>query len=164
MNPSTISALGAESRNGDQHRQDAGDVRADDGQELADDAHPQRQRHRCGDAERLEHDPVEDGRQQRQQRPRVQVAAGLGDRQVPRPQDVRLVGGREPGEDRPPQPRTVGDEVVGEQQHREHLQHDAERGDGELDRLVLLAVDELLHGSVGIVELVDHALWVDRRC
>ena len=42
-----------------QHRQDAGEVRADDRQELADDADPQRQRDGRRRAERLEHDPVE---------------------------------------------------------------------------------------------------------
>ena len=109
----------------DQHRQDARDVRADDGKELADQADPQRERYRRRDARRLEHDPVEQRRQHRQQRPRVQVAAGLGDRQLPRRQHLHLACRAQAAADRTPQPRAVGDEVVREEQHREDLQQDS---------------------------------------
>ena len=131
------------------HRQHAGDVGADDRQELADDADPQGEGDRRGGADRLEHDPVEDRRQQRQQRPRVEVAAGLRARQLPGLQHPLLVLRVQPAADRPAQARPVGDEVEGEQHHREQLQQHAEGGDRQVHGVVLLVADELLHGPSG---------------
>ena len=76
-----------------------------------------------------------DRRQQRQQGPGVEVAAGLVDRQLPRPQHPLLAGRGQPAADGPPQLRPVGDEVEREQQHRQQLQQAAERGDRQLHAL-----------------------------
>ena len=104
---------------------------------------------------------MEERREQRQQRPGVEVAAGLVRRQLPRPQHLLLTDGRQPAADRPAEPRSVGDEVEREQHHREQLQQHAERGDRQLDRVALLVLDELLHGAVGVVEVLDDLLGFD---
>ena len=43
------------------------------------------------------------------------------------------------------------------------LQGSVQGGDGDLDRFVPLAVDEVLHRTVGIVERLDHLLRIDRQ-
>ena len=105
---------------------------------------------------------MEDRRQQRQQRPRVEVAAGLVAGQLPRPQHPLLARRGQPAADRPAHLRPVGDEVEREQQHREQLQQAAERGDRQLHGVVLLVADELLHRPVGVVEVLDRSRAASR--
>ena len=63
--------------------QHAGEVRADDGQELADQPDPQRQRDRRRGADAWNTIQWKSAEMPGEQRPRVQVAAGLVDRQLP---------------------------------------------------------------------------------
>ena len=116
-----------------------------------------------GGAERLEHDPVEEGREQRQEAPAVEVAAGLRAGQLPDGQDALLACGGQTAADRPAQLRSVGDEVEREEEHGQELQQRAEGRDGQPHGLVLLIVDEPLDGAVGVVEVVDHLLGVEVR-
>ncbi len=51
----------------EQNRQHAGEICADDGQELRHEADPQRHRNGCRDADGLEGNPVEESRERREQ-------------------------------------------------------------------------------------------------
>ena len=111
----------------EQHGQDASEVRTDYRQELADEANPQGQSNRRLRANRLEHDPVEERRQQCEKRSGVEVSAGLVDRQFPRIEDTFLTSRGEAGTNDPAKAGAVGNQVVGEQERRQTLKDDPER-------------------------------------
>ena len=67
-----------------QQRQHASKIRANNWQELRDDADPQRHCYWCRGSDGLKRDPMEKCRYQGKQRTRIQVAACLIDGQVPR--------------------------------------------------------------------------------
>ena len=96
-----------------------------------------------------------------EQRPRVQVAAGLVDGQLPGTEHLHLPPGPQPAADRAAQPRPVGDEVEGEQHHRQPLEDHAEGGQRHPQRVVALVGDELLDPAVGVLDLGDHVGGVD---
>ena len=144
----------------DEHREQPGEVGAHDGHELRHDAHEQGQHLGEVEPDGAEGDVVEQRRQQGQQPAGVEVAAGLVDGQVPAPQHLALEVGAEHGAHRPPEAWAVGDEVEGEQQHRQQLEQRAERGQAELQRRAGQALGQLASRPAFLGELVDEVVDV----
>jgi hypothetical protein len=141
---------------GDEHGQHPGEVGADDGEELGDQADPDAEGHRVPQPDDGERRGVEDRREEGQQRPRVEVAARLVDGQLPGVQDPFLAIRLEPPADDPPQPRAVGDHVEGQEQDGQDLQQPAEELRGERDRVVGQRT-----GQLPLVDAVDEVAEVE---
>ena len=144
----------------DEHRERAREVGAHDRDELRDDADPQRERERVRHAEDREHDPVTRGRQQREDRSRVQVAAGLVDRELPRLQHDHLSFRWQHRADGAPEARPVGDQIEREQGDREDLEHHRECGEAGFQRVPGEIFDEGAGGTFGVVELLGEIVEV----
>ena len=112
---------------GDQQRDDRRDVGSHSGDELRDQAHPERQRHGERHAQDGQYHEGTDARDDGQQHARVQIAAGLVDRDLPDAQDLVLPSGRHERERGAAHAGPVGDEVEREERDGEYLEDRARR-------------------------------------
>jgi hypothetical protein len=159
IHASRISARpGTRSGQGDDDRDDPRQVGPDDRDEGRRETGEDGQRHRERDVGQ-EHDDEHQGAvDDRQQDALVQVAAGLLDRDVPRPQDVSLTIRAQQGHDRAADLRGVRCHVEDEQGDREHGEdrahdppHGADQGTAVIGHEVLRGVDARLGGVDGRV-------------
>ena len=106
-------------------------------------------------------DPVQERRHQRENRTRREISTGFFDGEFPYVEHHPLSLRPQPAADRATQTRSVGSEIKREEQDRERLEQRAQRRDSELHRTVGLRVEEVAHGSVRVVERVDHLVGVE---
>jgi hypothetical protein len=111
----------------EQHRDDNPDVGSDDRNELREQPDEQSQRQPVRDPGDVEERAVEDRRQGRELDLGDDVAAGLGDGDIPHRHEHVLMRGREPGADRAAHPRPVGGQVEREHDEREHVEQGVEQ-------------------------------------
>ena len=109
------------------------DVGADHRDELTEHAHPHRQGRSRRHSEEEQDQEGEQAGDDGQHRSRVDIAAGLVDRDLPDVQRLALSIGRHHRQQRAPPRWALGDEVIGEKGNRHHLEDGAEDGvpDGE---------------------------------
>ena len=141
---------------GDENRKDPSEVRSEHRDELGDDADPDRQWDGEGNADDGQHDPGNDRRYRGQQRPRVEVAPGLVDRNLDYSECLALAVRRQHGEHYASEPGALGREVEREEPDREQLEERVHQAAADSEqrthRVAGDSFERKIHGGNGFVD------------